>query len=79
MKTLLQAYVDTVYAIDADLDLHPACPLPMMQLPAARPAVPAVVRIQQELDAMDHVLHEAEELAMKFGLRMCATQTRQAA
>ncbi|HSH95017.1 MAG TPA: hypothetical protein VK968_12780 [Roseimicrobium sp.] len=78
MKTLLQAFVDHVYEIDADLNLHPACPLPACVQIARLPVVPALARIQLELEAMDRELRHAEALAAKFGAP-CCTETRRAA
>jgi hypothetical protein len=63
MKSLLENYVDTVYTIDAHLNLHPACPLPERTSPHKGENVSDVARIQQTLEAMDKALHCAEESA----------------
>lgn len=63
MKSLLENYVDTVYTIDAHLDLHPACPLPERAVPHKIVAVPDAIRIQQHLEAMDKAMRFAEQHA----------------
>lgn len=63
MKSLLDSYVDTVYTIDANLNLHPACPLPERTSPHKVSCVSDVARIQHDLEEMDKALHCAEESA----------------